>query len=100
MSRGFFSCFAQWLNPPRCDDAATVISKLERRCSAEIAARLVRRAEIHEQRGGYVARCSPMDRVAAARILELERRLLLFEHRDAEAPRRDFDRMLNVLREP
>lgn len=86
-------------SPPR-DDPATVQAKLQRKCNVELAARLLRRAEIHEEHGGYPARCSPLDRVAAERIKELERRLALAENRDATAIDRDFDRMLGILREP
>lgn len=82
------------------EDNETLERKLRTRCNAEIAARLMRRAEVHEERGGYPARCSPMDRVAAERIRDLERRLALAENRDATAIDREFDRMLGILREP
>lgn len=82
------------------DDNETLERKLGTKCNIEIAARLARRAEIHDEKGGYPARCSPMDRVAAARIRDLERRLALAENRDASALDRDFDRMLGILREP
>lgn len=88
-----------WLNRRlegrRPDDNATVARKLRTRCNAEIAARLIRRAEIHEEKGGYAARCSPLDREAAARITSLERLLA-----DSGVFDRDVGRMLEILREP
>jgi hypothetical protein len=95
-----FGSFKAWLNPPPQDDAATVRDKLRGRCNAEIVARLRRRAEIHEQRGGYVARCSPMDVVAAERISDLERMLALAEGRSIEEFDGEVHRMLAILREP
>lgn len=82
------------------DDNETLERKLGMRCNAEITARLIRRAEIHDERGGYPSRCSPMDREAAARITALERELALARGGDPETFHRDVERMLAILREP
>lgn len=43
------------------------------RSTAEIAARLLRRAELHDQDGRhYLRRCAALDRVAAHKIQQLE----------------------------
>jgi len=93
-----FDTVRRWLNPLPQDDAATVQAKLHTRCNAEIVARLLRRAEIHEQQGGYPARCSPLDREAAQRIIQLERSLALAQGASASNVQDQVDRMLNILR--
>jgi hypothetical protein len=92
--------FQSWLCPAEPETPDQVIRKLATKCNMEIAARLVRRAEVHEEHGGYPARCSPMDRIAADRIRDLERQLALAENRDPSVGDRDFDRMLMILRAP
>lgn len=46
--------------------------KLASRCTAEIAARLLRRAELHDKENTYLRACSVLDRVAAENIRTLE----------------------------
>jgi hypothetical protein len=93
-----------WLNRKLAgkpvDDPATIRAKLRDRCNAEITARILRRAEIHDGQNSYLARCSPLDREAAARITALERELALLKRGDANAFHRDVERMLAILREP
>ncbi len=93
-----------WLNRllagRRHDDNDTVARKLSTRCNAEIVARILRRAEIHEQHGGYPSRCSPLDRAAAERIIKLEARMALAEGRSLNEFEDQVARMLTILREP
>jgi hypothetical protein len=93
-----------WLNRRlegrRHEDNETVSRKLGTRCNAEIVARIARRAEIHEQRGGYSSRCSPLDRAAAERIIKLESELALVKGQEPHAFGDEVTRMLSVLREP
>jgi hypothetical protein len=74
--------------------------RLSGRGNAEIAARLLRRAELHDDSNAYLARCSTLDRIAAHRILDLERRLALVEKRDAQQVTDQVETMLRILREP
>ena len=46
---------------------------LQDRSTAEIAARLLRRAELHEQGNAYLQRCAVLDRVAAENMRRLVR---------------------------
>lgn len=78
----------------------SVRAKLASRCTAEIVARITRRAEIHEEHGGYHARCSPLDREAAERIIRLEARLAVAEGRSPGEFEDQVRKMLGILREP
>lgn len=93
-----------WLNRKlegdKPESNQVVAAKLAVRCNAEIVARILRRAEIHEAHGGYLARCSVLDTQAAGRIMNLERKLALAENRCASEFEREVERMLRVLREP
>jgi hypothetical protein len=95
----FVSWLNRLLNPNPTLDPEKVRAQLSKRCNAEIAARLVRRAFIHEEHGGYVARCSPLDREAAARITQLEQLLAVREDRDPLAFERQASAMLAELSE-
>lgn len=92
--------FLAWLRPPEQDDPATVLRKLGNKCNAEIVARLLRRAEIHEEHGGYPARCSPLDRDAARRMQGLMCALALHEGRSSTEVIDEIEKILALLREP
>jgi hypothetical protein len=89
-----------WLSPPLPDDNNTVSRKLATKGDAEIVARLLRRAELHEQAGGYPARCSPLDRDAARRMCAMMRAHALSNGGDATAVDDEIQRLLGLLREP
>lgn len=74
--------------------------RLRTRCNAEIVARMLRRAEIHDKSNLYLARCATLDRIAADRILDLERRLALAEKRDANQVSDQAHKFLAILRQP
>lgn len=91
----------RWVTPKREWEGNDVVEeRLRGRNNLEIAARLLRRAELHEERGGYPARCSPMDRVASERILLLEEKLAILEERPSIGIRDEFNRMMDILRNP
>lgn len=73
---GMISGIIEWFNPPPPESNESVRDKLMDRSSAEIAARLINRARLHEEQGGYASRCSPLDLVAAERIMALEEELI------------------------
>lgn len=91
----------RWVTPKREWEGNDVVeARLRERSNLEIAARLFRRAEVHEEKGGYPARCSPLDRVAAERILFLEEKLAILEERPSSGIRDEFNRMVDITREP
>jgi hypothetical protein len=86
---------------PSGESYSSILEKMQNRCNIEIAARMTRRAEIHENsKDDYLKRCAALDRVSAQRILDLERTIALSKNHDATKIANDFQKFLQFLREP
>lgn len=66
--------FMNWMARKTPQTPEELEQLLSDRSTAEIAARLLRRAELHDQSDRYLRRCSSLDRVAAENIRRLELR--------------------------
>jgi hypothetical protein len=64
--------FKGWFTTASKKTPEQVEDMLWNRSTAEIAARLLRRAELHRKGGDYLRMCAVLDRVAADNILKLE----------------------------
>lgn len=117
ISRRLYDMFpvAEPVEPEWVQEGRQSADMLAREATLAIAARLTVRAELHEQAGHlvpdayitsrtgqhavYPARCAPLDREAAQRILRLMRRLAREEGVDPARVDIVYERMCNELRE-